>query len=645
MKTLRVMILGPLVWLLAVGWQNWSPAQSQAPVRAIILSWDGSVPSFIHDLLRQGKLPNLSRLISGGAFADAVITVFPSKTAPGHASLWTGTTPRINGITGNRLPRTPRGQFTILETALGFNSTSLRAEPLWMAAARGGRKAVIVQATQAWPFKPYLADGPFGSGQRARLIMFEGYAGLMGRDGVVTARDWAPGAAEGWANLPPSAAPPREISFTVGATRLFALLIDDPEDPTKGYDTLIVTRVKDVKPAVARLKAGPSAAGKTDKWSPTIEVEPSGERAGTRLRLFELKADGSDFLLYYSTPAREFSSHPELLPSLRKAAGVFIGEGANRLYSQGAFGMPIFRGGDGTAERRYLETILITQRQLMAATRWAMETLPWDLLFTYTPYPDGAEHWWRGYLEPTLPGFRQDIADRLRPFLEEVYRSCDEFLGLLMSLRPPNTVIALVADHGMEGVNKAVAINTALERAGLLVIDEQGRVDLTKTQALYPVINNGYILINTKDRKGGIVGAEERTEVVAQIRRALEEVRDGGRKVVTGIFDAQSEEELMGIGGEAGGDLYLDLLPRYEFDARIGGSDLIVPREPSGAHGFNPMRMSMRTIMVLNGPGVASGRRLSEARTIDLAPTLAKLLEIPPPRDATGGRLVEALSR
>lgn len=635
-----------LVLLLAfVGWPDAGPAQGQVPVRAIILSWDGTVPALVNDLLRQGKLPNLARLIAGGAYADSVMTVFPSKTAPGHASLWTGAPARITGISGNAVPRTPRNQFTMLESTVGFNSTALRAEPLWVTAARSGRRAVVVQATQGFPFEPYTADGPFGPGQAARLVLFEGYAGIAGRDGVVTARDAAPRAAEGWANLPPSAAPPREITFTVGTTRLFGLFVDDPADPTRGYDTLIVARVKDGQQAEARIKPGPAAPGALDKWSATIEVDAANQPgAGIFIRLFDLKADGSDFLLYSTRPVREQGSRPELLPALRRAAGVFIGNGASGLYGQGAFGPTLARGGDGTAERRYLETVLLTQRQLMDATRWAM-ALPWDLLFTYTPYPDEAEHLWRGYLEPTLPGFRQDLADRLRPFLEEVFRTCDEFLGLLLQSRPANTVVALVADHGMEGVNKVVTINTVLQRAGLLVLDDQGRVDLSRTRAVYPAVNNAYILINSQDRRGGIVRPEERAGVIAVIRRALEEVRDGGRQVVTAIFDAETQGEALGIGGEAGGDIYLDLLPGYDFDARLGASEVIVPREPFGTHVFNPQRMSMRTIMVLNGPGVAAGRRLDEVRTIDFAPTLAELVGIPAPRHATGRVLREVLSR
>jgi predicted AlkP superfamily phosphohydrolase/phosphomutase len=642
LKTHHASILASVLLVLLLVALDLSPAEGQAPTRAIVLSWDGAVPELINDLLLQGKLPNLAKLIAEGAFGNSVITAFPAQTAPGHASLWTGAPPRITGITGYRVPRTPRHTFTILESVSGLNSPSLRAEPLWMAAVRSGRRAIVVQAAQAWPFEPYVTDSPPES---SRILLFEGYAGILGRDGVITAQDAVARIAAGWTNLPQSTAPPREINFTIGTTRLFGLFIDDPADPLRGYNTLIVTRVKDGRQVEARLKPGDSKPGSIDKWSSTVEVEAAGHpRAGVFMRLFELKADGSDFLLYFTRPVRGLSSRPELLPALRKAAGVFVGNGASNLYRQGAFGPSGAHGGSGSAERRYLETMLLTQRQLMDTTRWAVQNLPWDLLITYTPYPDEAEHLWLGYLDPHLPGFRKDVAGRLQPFLEEAYRTCDEFLGLLMKLRPPNTVIALVSDHGMEGVNKAVLINTALQRAGLLVFDQRGQVDLTRTKALYPPMNGGYILINTRDRKRGIVGPEERAQVVSKIRRVLQEIRDEGRQVVTGIFDSETEGEVMGIGGEAGGDIYLDLLPGYDFDGRLDATDLITRREPSGAHSFNPLRMSMRTIMVLNGPGVAVGQRLGKVRTIDFAPTLAKLLGIPAPRHASGRVLLEALT-
>jgi predicted AlkP superfamily phosphohydrolase/phosphomutase len=232
----------------------------------------------------------------------------------------------------------------------------------------------------------------------------------------------------------------------------------------------------------------------------------------------------------------------------------------------------------------------------------------------------------------------------LRSLLQQVYRRSDELLGLFMSHRTENTIVALISDHGMEATHKLVAINKLLQENGIMAMDERGRVDLAKTRAIYPTINNGYLLINSTDRKDGIVSPEERDELVRVIRKLLFEIRDGDRQVVTGVYDAQADGNAMGIGGESGGDIYVDLVPGYEFDPRLAAPELITRREPHGMHGFNPLRASMRTLMVLNGPGVQPGRRLSGVQIVDFAPTLAWLLEVPIPKDATGRVLYEAFS-
>jgi predicted AlkP superfamily phosphohydrolase/phosphomutase len=195
----------------------------------------------------------------------------------------------------------------------------------------------------------------------------------------------------------------------------------------------------------------------------------------------------------------------------------------------------------------------------------------------------------------------------------------------------------------MEAIGKTVAINRALERSGLLVLNEKGQPDLGRTRAFYPPINNGYLLINSTGRKNGIVAEEERASVVKRLRNALGEIRDNGKTVITALYDARSDGPRMGIGGAAGGDIYLDLLPGYDFDPRTGPGEIITQQIPYGMHGANPARSSMRTIIVLNGPGVAAGKRLKDVRLIDFAPTLAKLLRLPAPRDASGRVLHEAL--
>jgi predicted AlkP superfamily phosphohydrolase/phosphomutase len=623
------------VWLslfLIIAWVAPSGLCAQTPTKAIVLAWDGAVPAFVHEMLRSGQLPNLAKLIEGGAFADDVIPCFPSLTAPAFASLWTGAPPRITGISGNRVPRLPRSQFTILESSAGFNNALLQAEPLWASAERGGRRVVVTHV-------------PFGGDKSDRGVHFQGYRGIAGRDGVINDRTSKPQPAQSWENLPSSVVLPLEITFTIGASRFYGLLIDDPSDPQKGYDTLLVATARDGKEVKAKLKGEPAGPGGELFWSKPIDVKTNDRRdAAVYLRLFDLKPDGGVFLLFFTRPAREIVSRPDLVDTANSVSRAFIGNGANPLYNQGSLGPTLPNGGDGTAEARYLETVSFAQHQLAETNRWALEQLPWDLFVAYTPFPDEAEHMWRGFLEPGLPGFRQDIADRLRPFLQQVYRLSDELLGLLMTYRTENTIVALISDHGMEGTHRLVAINKLLQEKGILAVDERGRVDLARTKAIYPAINNGYLLINSTDRKGGIVSPEERDDLIQRIRELLFEIRDGERQVVTGVYNAQTDGDAKGIGGESGGDIYIDLLPGYEPDPKLGAAELVAKREPHGMHGFNPLRPSMRTIMVLNGPGVQAGYQLRGVRIVDFAPTLAELLKVPIPKDATGRVLYEAFS-
>jgi predicted AlkP superfamily phosphohydrolase/phosphomutase len=606
-----------------------SSSRAQSPTRAIVLGWDGTVPAFALEMARQGKLPNLAKLIAGGAYADDVKPVFPSKTAPGFAALITGAPPRVSGISGNRVPRAPREQFTILESLAGFSAAPLNAETIWAAARRGGKKSIVSHI-------------PTFAGEAAEeTVRLSGYTLIAGRDGIVVKVPSQVTIDEPWRNSPPSNALPIEIAFTVGESPLSGLLVDDPADPQLGYDTLILATARDSDQIIARLKAMPAGPAGEFFWSEPIALKSGSQTARSYFRLFDLKPDGSDFFLYYTRPMRDLPIDlpGDTVPS--PTVRTFVGNGASLLYQQGALGRTIPNGGAGGAEARYLDTLFFAQHQLMETNRWAMENLPWDLYLAYTPFPDEAEHLWRGYLDPSLPNYQPELADRLRPLLERAYQSSDEHLGLLLSKRPADAMFALISDHGLQGIHKRVALNQILQQEGLLVLDGQGRVDLAKTKVLYPSVNNGYLLINSKDRKSGIVAGEQRADLVRRVREILQALRDGERPVVQAVFDAASEGESLGIGGQVGGDLYIELTPGYDFDPRIAPGALMSESPPYGNHGANPEQAAMRTLMIFNGPGVHAGQKLSNARIIDFAPTLAALLKVPKPRDAVGRALFD----
>lgn len=58
-----------------------------------------------------------------------------------------------------------------------------------------------------------------------------------------------------------------------------------------------------------------------------------------------------------------------------------------------------------------------------------------------------------------------------------------------------------------------------------------------------------------------------------------------------------------------------------------------------GAHGYDPELPDMGGIFLAIGRGVPEGARIGTVRAVDVAPTVAALLGIAPPRDAEGGRI------
>jgi len=67
----------------------------------ILLGWDGVQREHLHELLREGKLPNLEKFIAAGSMSDITITTASSHTKPGWAEILTGYNAENLGIYDN----------------------------------------------------------------------------------------------------------------------------------------------------------------------------------------------------------------------------------------------------------------------------------------------------------------------------------------------------------------------------------------------------------------------------------------------------------------------------------------------------------------------------------------------------------------
>jgi predicted AlkP superfamily phosphohydrolase/phosphomutase len=610
--------------------------------RGILVSLDGAAAPVLDDAVARGVMPRLARLRAAGATAKGSLSSQPPKTAAGHAALYTGAWSDRNGIAGNDA-LAPTGSVLVRES--GYASTLLRAEPLWVTAARQGLEVSVASATQVSPFAPYLEERRFGGNYGRNLTLFDGYQDQHGEARVWTAADLEPRAAGAWqGELPAHKGRLREVQLAVGGTRVDGLLYDDPADPADGLDTLYLGLERQTRQGIT-LKPRPALGPSAEAFAPLALRVPDGETS-LFFRLFALSPDGSEIRLFHTRPSVLRSSRPRLEAAALAATGGFVGNGASWAYERGELGPTLWQGGDGTAEKRYLESVALTVRQMTRLTDFAHDRTGWRLLLTYLPYPDEALHAWLGRLDPAVPGHDPALAARLRPYLDEVLRLADGFVGHLADRAGAEVVLAVAADHGMAGAARVVRPNVALAKAGLLALDRQGRVDLARTRAVYFPGNSGFVVLNRAARTGGTVQPEAEEAVRREVHAALSALTDPdtGASPLARLRDAGPAAGEPGIGGPHGGDVYLDLAPGYDISADLRGA-VAGPLSPRGAHSGSPERPELRASFTVSGPGVAAGADLGDIRQVDIAPTLCALLGLEPPAQAAGQVLAKALGR
>lgn len=588
------------------------------PKRLVIVSWDAGADWVVDRLLAEGKLPNVERMAREGARAESVTQAFPSKTAVGHFTLFSGTWPRKSGVVNNSVPLLPKEEHTILETRSGFDAASHLTEPLWVTTSKAGLRTVALSAAGSYPPAPDQDRLRALHVPLNRYVEFSGFEAEMFADRIVKASG-------------------REGKETVGDREITWQAVDDPWDATHGYDTLRVSIAGtsgsfDLKP------------GMDGKWSAPIMVRNARFSGLTYLRLYELNPQtGQPLLFVRGASGMQGTQSPEENARYLEGYGGFHDD-AFSPYQRGLFGKTIYEGGDGTAENWLLDAVAFDLELSKRSFRYGLKRYPGQVYFQYTPQSDNAGHCWMGLLDPASGAYQADIAAKLWPVYAKVFEMQDAWLGDMMRAAGPDTAFALVSDHGMEGIDSYFNVNVVLERAKLLSRNPDGSIDLTKTRVCAPPWGDNQLVVNTVDRKGGIVGIGDKVGVLAAAEKALLDAREAnGRPIVTRVF-RPDEAPTMGIGGPAGGDLYFDLAPSYYPSTRAAADIVTTADLPRGAgvHGFWPLRRKMQAIFYLWGPGVKHGARLPAIRAIDVAPTLCRLLGIAPSPDNEGIEIGQA---
>ena len=623
-------VVAVLVLVAAITVTPLRPASAQAaPRRAILISFDGFSEQRVREYTDSLSAPNIWSMLRDGVCAESVRPAFPSVTPTGHASIWTGAYANVNGISASSNGALPLQSTTILDWVEGFNARALRAEPIWIAAARQGKSVyghMPTQSPQPPGYEPTNLPTPDLDSARARA------AATLARANVAVVNTYNELVAP--ARVVRS---PAEMSWAFGSEgdSLRARIRDD--------STMVVGLVRDPRRTVlVRLApldtTSPRGRPLARFFSEPLRIDLSrGRRTFVYFRLFELPRDRSRLLLFVSEARVLQANRPEIAAAYDDAVRGVPGNGGGRIMERGEFGPRVQQGGDGTAEYRYMETAELVTRQFMRGTEWGRRTYHPDLQTDYFPYPDEALHTFLGYADPGTPGVSAAARENAGRMLKRAYALIDLRLEEMRRLASSeaNTRLFVTGEHGMRPSWLSFRPNVALRDAGILRTDSAGNIDLAHTQAA--ATRGGWISVNRVGRKGGIVLDDSVEAVLAGVERVLRAVRDSaGTPIVTAFFRANSAAgDSLGIGGPGGGDLYFGLAPGYYWGPIASGAMVVPLANPMGEHGYPSVDRDMQPLGCMLQSGVA-GKRIGVIRSIDFAPSVASWLRIKPPAQARG---------
>jgi len=641
------------------------------PKKVMVLGLDAPIAPRLYKYCKEGRLPNLAKLINEGVWAKNCMVPLPTITPSNWTSISTGAWPSTHGVTDFNV-HNPGDPLDM--THGGFYSGDVKAEFVWNAIARAGKKSIVVNYPTTWP--PLIKDGIQigGAGVETNMwfypsVLFEaetggspplldatdpqvafGFAQHGAGRGMLPPRAFASLSFErvfatrkpaqklnipdlielkeaaGWKNMPQVRhALEAELVHRPSAGRyrmpkniLHMLVLDSKGE---GYDRAVICAEKNVASPLADLKAG--------QWSPVItrefETEAGKKKGVFSLKLLSLSRDAEDVTLFHSAIcALDGWIYPSSL-----AAEIKSPEGMP--YPQTAF---------NAFDRSWIdidtvvETSEFERRFWSDACTYLLKNKPWDLFMMHYHPPDHAWHSISWMMDPATAQSDAEWKKYQRAELD-IYRLCDRLAGdLFACANPRETVFALVSDHGAKATNRPLPdVNTILEKAGLLVLDKEGKVDWSKTRAIGQRVVWVYVNLRGRDPHGIVESGDEYRRVQEEVIKALTEYVEPvtGKKPI--LFALRKEDaRFINIYGDYVGDVVFAV--SEHFGPQHG------PFLPTAEWGLG----SLRGILALAGPGIKKGVELERnVWCLDLMPTLCYLTGWPIPENAEGAIIFQAL--
>ena len=658
--------------------------------RIMMLGLDGADPVIVRQLIDQGRMPNMKKLLDDGCAnrSLAMLGVFPSVTPPNWASLATGNYPRTHGVTC--FYNHTLGKDLQMNQA-NWDSRRVKSEMLWETFSKQKRRSIMLNYCEAWPprfddeYGVYI-DGtgvmPFmrcvadhqkvvtlknedieyyekthaiKKSSNDCVIQGDQFKKMMG-DAKVDDKGFAPLVEyksdvmtagkntrpnnesdiiisplkdpENWNIELPKKAKVATIIVNNGLVRRYAVIY--PSDGVH-YDTVSIYK--------NRSTAEPMGTTKVNSWSEPIYDQYTRDdkfvKVAYIMYCMNMAEDGSKAEFYLSN-AQDLDDTSYFYP---REVGPKLFDAVGPMFSYAKFGTEFTRQG----QQILLESFEMMHKWLADATDWLFEEYPdWELYYIHI---HSIDFWAHRFIQHMLPGSFDDYEFMHEMFMR-LYESFDVYIGRMMKYLDGNTTIFVTSDHGeiphivgdenpgigcLSGVTPEVMESLGLTKT---YTDENGklRIDWSKTIACYQRFS--YVYINLKGRDPeGIVEPEDYDKTVEDVIGKLYSYRhpETGKRVVAFCM-TRDEMESVGMGGEHCGDILVQLQPTYCEEHAF---------TPSGTHFLG---YSMQNLCIMSGAGIKKGEYINRIiRSVDIVPTMAHLANSRMPSNVEGGVIWQAL--
>jgi len=296
-----------------------------------------------------------------------------------------------------------------------------------------------------------------------------------------------------------------------------------------------------------------------------------------------------------------------------------------------------FRTGDRDA---LLAGVYEMTQKRFKVLRHLLATKDWDLGMFVEIGVDRIQHAFWKYFDPQHEKY--EPGNRYETVVRDYYRYVDARLGELLDGLPPDTAVLVVSDHGAKGMRGAFCINQWLLDQGYLALRhtpsgvvsiDQAEVDWARTRAWGWGGYYARIFLNVQGREPqGIIPPGDYQAQREELARRLREIPDpAGRTMDTRVY--QPEDVYPELRGDAP-DLmvYFDDL-YWRSAGTLGQGTWYLSENDTGP---DDAVHAQHGIFILHLPGRHVGKALPEVDILDVAPTVLRLLGMPPPPEMTG---------